>query len=159
MVLGGGTTRRGPEDDARNRRATEREGRRARRRRARELASNLPRHVDGMSSDDEVTEQQNIAFKQAKGGLRVFFFFSRGNHYGKILHRNTFADDIDEECKEVLADVVDDFGTVKGVLSKLESWKQMDLDAYKEAYVSLCIPKMISPIVRLQLVSWNPILV
>lgn len=61
--------RRGPEDDARIRRATEREGRRARRRRARELASNGPKHMDGMSSDDEVTEQQNLAFKQAKGKI------------------------------------------------------------------------------------------
>ena len=64
---GGQNTRRGLEDDARIRRATEREGRRARRRRARELTPTLPKHIDGMSSDDEVTEQQNLAFKQAKG--------------------------------------------------------------------------------------------
>lgn len=52
------------------RRATEREGRRARRRRARELAPVLPRHMDGMSSDDEVTEQQNLVFRQIRG---IFF--------------------------------------------------------------------------------------
>lgn len=68
---GGGSTRRGPEDDARNRRATEREGRRARRRRAREQVATLPKHIDGMSSDDEVTEQQNIAFKQTKGIFKI----------------------------------------------------------------------------------------
>lgn len=61
--------RRGLEDDARMRRATEREGRRARRRRARELAPIMPRHMDGMSSDDEVTEQQNLLFRQSKGIL------------------------------------------------------------------------------------------
>ena len=66
--------RRGPEDDARLRRATEREGRRARRRRARELAPTLPRHLDGMSSDDEVTEQQNLAFKQTKGSQIIFYY-------------------------------------------------------------------------------------
>jgi len=33
------------------------------------------------------------------------------------------------------------------------------MDAYKEAYVSLCLPKIISPIIRLQLVTWNPIMV
>lgn len=65
--------RRGPEDDARTRRATEREGRRARRRRARELSSNGPKHLDGMSSDDEVTEQQNLAFKQTKGTIIIVF--------------------------------------------------------------------------------------
>lgn len=64
--------RRGPEVEAHVRRATEREGRRARRRRARELASTLPKHIDGMSSDDEVTEQQNLAFKQAKGNRQFY---------------------------------------------------------------------------------------
>lgn len=49
------------------RRTTEREGRRARRRRAREHATLMERHMDGMSSDDEVTEQQNLLFRQAKG--------------------------------------------------------------------------------------------
>jgi len=64
--------RRGPEVEVHVRRATEREGRRARRRRARELASNIPKHIDGMSSDDEVTEQQNLIFKQAKGNNQLY---------------------------------------------------------------------------------------
>lgn len=57
--------------DAHAKRATGREGRRARRRRARELASNMPKHIDGMSSDDEVTVQQNLVFQQTKG-LRFY---------------------------------------------------------------------------------------
>ncbi|KAG6804322.1 PAX3- and PAX7-binding protein 1 [Apis mellifera caucasica] len=125
--------RRGPEVEARIRRATEREGRRARRRRARELAPTLPKHIDGMSSDDEVTEQQNLAFKQTK-------------------------DEIDNESKEIFADVMDEYCTIRGILSKLESWRETDRDAYMEAYVSLCIPKIISPIIRLQLLTWNPIM-
>ncbi|XP_053593178.1 PAX3- and PAX7-binding protein 1 [Microplitis demolitor] len=129
----GQVMRRGPEDEARIRRATEREGRRARRRRARELMQNVPKHNDGMSSDDEVTEQQNLAFKQAK-------------------------EEIDEESRDIFSDVMDDFCTVRGILSKLESWRETDMEAYTEAYVSLCIPKMISPIVRLQLITWNPLM-
>lgn len=69
---GGQPIRKGPEVEARIRRATEREGRRARRRRARELAPTMPKHIDGMSSDDEVTEQQNLAFKQTKGCFNKF---------------------------------------------------------------------------------------
>ncbi|XP_044576471.1 PAX3- and PAX7-binding protein 1 isoform X2 [Cotesia glomerata] len=129
----GQAMRRGPEDDARIRRATEREGRRARRRRARELMQNVPKHNDGMSSDDEVTEQQNLAFKQAK-------------------------EEIDEESRDIFSDVMDDFCTVRGILAKLESWRETDMEAYTEAYVSLCIPKIISPIVRLQLITWNPLM-
>ncbi|XP_072751185.1 PAX3- and PAX7-binding protein 1 isoform X1 [Anoplolepis gracilipes] len=127
------TVRRGPEVEAHVRRATEREGRRARRRRARELASNMPKHIDGMSSDDEVTEQQNLAFKQAK-------------------------DEIDNDCKNIFSDVMEEYCTVRGILSKFESWRETDIDAYTEAYVSLCLPKIISPIIKLQLVTWNPIM-
>ncbi|XP_029673809.1 PAX3- and PAX7-binding protein 1 [Formica exsecta] len=129
----GQAMRRGPEVEAHVRRATEREGRRARRRRARELASNMPKHIDGMSSDDEVTEQQNLAFKQAK-------------------------DEIDNDCKSIFSDVMEEYCTVRGILSKFELWRETDIDAYTEAYVSLCIPKIISPIIRLQLVGWNPIM-
>ncbi|CAL1673138.1 unnamed protein product [Lasius platythorax] len=129
----GQAMRRGPEVEAHVRRATEREGRRARRRRARELASNMPKHIDGMSSDDEVTEQQNLAFKQTK-------------------------DEIDSDCKNIFSDVMEEYCTVRGILSKFESWRETDIDAYTEAYVSLCLPKIISPIIRLQLVTWNPIM-
>lgn len=55
--------------------------------------------------------------------------------------------------------MVDEFCTVRGILSKLEQWRETDLVAYTEAYVPLCIPKIISPIIRLKLVTWNPIMV
>lgn len=125
--------RRGPEVEVHVRRAAEREGRRARRRRARESALNMPKHIDGMSSDDEVTEQQNLVFKQAK-------------------------DEIDSNCKDIFSDVVEEYCTIRGILSKFESWRETDMDAYTEAYVSLYLPKIISPIIRLQLVTWNPIM-
>jgi hypothetical protein len=41
----------------------------------------MPKHIDGMSSDDEVTEQQNLAFKQAKGNGRILHFHS----YSKMI--------------------------------------------------------------------------
>lgn len=88
--------------------------------------------MDGMSSDDEVTEHQKLLFNQAK-------------------------EEIVKDCAELFNDVVDDFCTIKGVLSRMEDWKDFDPESYNEAYASLCIPKMISPIVRLQLVTWNPL--
>ncbi|XP_020282805.1 PAX3- and PAX7-binding protein 1 isoform X2 [Pseudomyrmex gracilis] len=129
----GYSARKGPEMDAHVKRATGREGRRARRRRARELASNMAKHIDGMSSDDEVTVQQNLVFQQTK-------------------------DEIDNDSKNVFSDVVEEYCTVRGILSKFESWRETDIDAYTEAYVSLCLPKILSPIIRLQLLTWNPIM-
>lgn len=54
---------------------------------------------------------------------------------------------------------MEEYCTVRGILSKFELWRETDIDAYTEAYVSLCIPKIISPIIRLQLIGWNPIMV
>lgn len=55
------------EEEARSRRAAEREGRRTRRRRNRELRSMSANHIDGMSSDDEQTESESTAFKLKLG--------------------------------------------------------------------------------------------
>lgn len=48
------------------RRAAEREGRRIRRMKARE-ARMTTKHIDGMSSDDEVTEMEASSFRNVKG--------------------------------------------------------------------------------------------
>lgn len=59
----------------------------------------------------------------------------------------------------MLADVEDDFGTIDGIASRLEMWKKYDVTAYTEAYAALCLPKVVGPIVRFNLLTWNPILV
>jgi hypothetical protein len=72
-----GPKRSREEEEAHARRAAEREGRRTRRRRAREMRSgNTVRHVDGMSSDDEMTELEATAFRNQKGKVgRMFHCF------------------------------------------------------------------------------------
>lgn len=51
------------EEEDRIRRAAEREGRRTRRRRDRERIEIKNAHLDGMSSDDEIHDQEAAAFK------------------------------------------------------------------------------------------------
>lgn len=53
-------------DEDRVRRAAEREGRRIRRLKTRSLSASVS-HVDGMSSDDEVTEMVAAAYRNQKG--------------------------------------------------------------------------------------------
>lgn len=67
--------RSGTEDEARVRRAAEREGRRSRRRRARE-APGHPKHIEGMSSDDEVPDQETLMFQSQKGAITVLYIRS-----------------------------------------------------------------------------------
>ncbi|XP_069680870.1 PAX3- and PAX7-binding protein 1 [Periplaneta americana] len=128
-----GPKRSREEEEARARRAAEREGRRTRRRRAREMKSgNTARHVDGMSSDDEMTELEATAFRNQR-------------------------DTIESDARLVFADVVDEFCAIRGVTSRFESWRNTDSDAYREAYVSLCLPKVLGPLVRLKMLMWNPL--
>lgn len=125
------------EEDARTRRAAEREGRRIRRSRAREskkLANmNVSKHLDGMSSDEEMTELELTSFRNQ-------------------------TEVIEADAQLVFEDVVDEFCTVKSVLRHFEKWRSNDWESYTEAYVSLCIPKVLSPLLRVQMLMWNPLL-
>lgn len=123
---------RGERDEAQVRRVAEREGRRIRRQRVRELKG-IQGHMEGMSSDEEVTEAEAVNMRNQR-------------------------DIIEQDARHVFEDVLDEFGTVRGILKRFESWRHQDLDAYTEAYVSLCLSKIIGPIIRLKLLFWNPIL-
>lgn len=57
----------------------------------------------------------------------------------------------------VFSDVKDDFYDVKKILSRFEEWRQSYSDSYHNAYISLCLPKLLNPIVRHQLLDWNPL--
>ena len=56
-----------------------------------------------------------------------------------------------------MADVVEDFSTFDAVLSRVEEWKRIDPSAYEDSFVSLCIHKMLAPLVSLKLLFWNPL--
>lgn len=120
------------EEKQRNRRAAEREARRARRRRLREPNQKQSSHFEGMSSDDEQTESQQAQMKADK-------------------------ERIQEDAKAVFQDVVDDFHSLPIIQSKFEKWKFQHSDSYQEAYIGLCLSKLYSPFIRLQLLDWNPL--
>lgn len=124
-------TKKGPEEEEKIRRAAEREGRRTRRRRARE-APGQPKHVEGMSSDDEISQQDILNFDKER-------------------------EQIETEVQEVFVDVVEDYSSAANILIKFEQWRETDITAYTEAYATLCLPKVVSPLVRLNLVFWDPL--
>ena len=70
-----------------------------------------------------------------------------------------FSDGVNRLGEGLLADVEDDFGTIDGVACRLELWRKFDLISYTEAYASLCLPKLLGPLVRFNTLTWNPILV
>uniref|UniRef100_T1JJW7 GCF C-terminal domain-containing protein n=1 Tax=Strigamia maritima TaxID=126957 RepID=T1JJW7_STRMM len=118
------------DNGAKARRVAEREGRRTRRRRARETWSQTVIHYEGMSSDDEEMEADTVQF-------------------------NTEKDRLLDEASHVFDDVVEDYHSISLIKNRFEQWKETYPESYRNAFIGLCIPKVFFPFVRLQLIFWN----
>ncbi|XP_075906137.1 intron Large complex component GCFC2 [Nelusetta ayraudi] len=66
-------------------------------------------------------------------------------------------DEILLRSQELFSDVQDEFCDVKKILSRFEEWRGFYSDSYHSAYISLCLPKLLNPIIRHQLLAWNPL--
>lgn len=53
--------------------------------------------------------------------------------------------------------MVDDFSKLSSIKEHFEGWKFNFSSSYEQAYISLCLPKVFAPFVRLQLLQWNPL--
>ncbi|XP_070493177.1 PAX3- and PAX7-binding protein 1 isoform X1 [Chironomus tepperi] len=125
------TSKKTQEDEERVRRAAEREGRRTRRRREREKLSMNETHNDGMSSDDEVPDIEYNQYKEQISQIK-------------------------QEAALLFDDVTDEYCELPFILQKFEEWKKKDLNSYKEAFVHLCLPKVIGVFVRWEMILWTP---
>ncbi|XP_074522982.1 intron Large complex component GCFC2 [Halichoeres trimaculatus] len=65
--------------------------------------------------------------------------------------------DIMLRSQAVFSDVQDEFCDVKKILSRFEEWRGCYSESYHNAYISLCLPKLLNPIIRNQLLMWNPL--
>uniref|UniRef100_A0A668A175 GC-rich sequence DNA-binding factor 2 n=1 Tax=Myripristis murdjan TaxID=586833 RepID=A0A668A175_9TELE len=59
--------------------------------------------------------------------------------------------------QDVFSDVQEEFSEVKKILSRFEEWRAAHSESYHSAYISLCLPKLLNPIIRHQLLAWNPL--
>ena len=120
------------QDAMRDHRTAEREGRRTRRRHGRESRGETGHH-DGESSDDELPTQDANTLSKLK-------------------------EDVENQAKLSMEDVVEEFSELGRVVERLQSWREEDEESYKSAYVSLCLPKIFSPLIRLEMLLWSPLL-
>ncbi|XP_026951741.1 intron Large complex component GCFC2 isoform X1 [Sagmatias obliquidens] len=107
------------------------ESRRAQRRQARVLSGNCT-HQEGTSSDDELSSADMMDFQKTQG-------------------------DVLRDHKKIFEDVHDDFCNIQNILLKFQQWREKFPDSYYEAFISLCIPKLLNPLIRFQLIDWNPL--
>uniref|UniRef100_A0A669CS29 PAX3 and PAX7 binding protein 1 n=1 Tax=Oreochromis niloticus TaxID=8128 RepID=A0A669CS29_ORENI len=127
-----GRDRAAYQEHSRQRRIAEREARRTRRRQAREQNGKRAEHKEGLSSDDEETSTDITSFNMER-------------------------DRIIRESKKVFEDVVEDFHSLDYIKSHFEVWRKEFANTYRDAYIGLCLPKLFNPLVRLQLITWNPL--
>ncbi|XP_059698975.1 intron Large complex component GCFC2 isoform X2 [Haemorhous mexicanus] len=107
------------------------EHRRACRRQARERSGEGDHH-EGLSSDEELTPTEVDEFQKSK-------------------------DNVLEDSRKIFEDVHADFCDIRKILLKFQEWKEKFPDSYCDAYISFCLPKLLNPLIRVQLISWNPL--
>lgn len=56
----------------------------------------------------------------------------------------------------IFDDVIQDFSSLDKIKARFEEWRFGFFDSYKEAYIHLCLPKLLSPFLRLEMLDWNP---
>ncbi|KAM3934634.1 PAX3- and PAX7-binding protein 1 [Leptodactylus fuscus] len=127
-----GRDRAAYQEHAKQRRIAEREARRARRRQAREVSSKMAEHLEGLSSDDEETSTDITNFNMEK-------------------------DRILKESSKVFEDTLENFHSIDCIKFQFETWRTSYYNTYKDAYIGLCLPKLLTPLIRLQLLTWNPL--
>ncbi|XP_072254311.1 PAX3- and PAX7-binding protein 1 isoform X2 [Pyxicephalus adspersus] len=127
-----GRDRAAYQEHAKQRRIAEREARRARRRQAREVTGKMAEHLEGLSSDDEETSTD-------------------------ITNFNTEKDRILKDSSKVFEDTLEIFYSIDCIKEQFETWRCKYFNSYKDAYIGLCLPKLLCPLVRLQLLTWNPL--
>lgn len=75
----------------------------------------------------------------------------------EVSHLASKKQEILEAAKAVFADADAEFATLGAVKRKLEAWKAQQPGTYRDAYMSLSVPALLAPFVRLELLQWDPL--
>ena len=124
------------------------------------------KHADGMSSDDEMSSLDQSTL----GKVRQDVENQARTGNGIECNESTTVNNIHRLYKKpitkydsliylVMSDVVEEFSSLDCVCERLEQWRDEDMPAYIDAFAPMCLPKIFSPLVRLQLLFWNPLTV
>lgn len=62
-----------------------------------------------------------------------------------------------QTAAEVFSDAAEEYSQLSSVKERFERWKRLYLESYRDAYISLSIPSIFSPYVRLELLKWDPL--
>ena len=66
-------------------------------------------------------------------------------------------DNVLEESKKIFEDIHADCCDIRKILLKFQERKEKFPDSYCDAYIGFCLPKLLNPLVRVQLINWSPL--
>uniref|UniRef100_A0A8V0Y399 GCF C-terminal domain-containing protein n=1 Tax=Gallus gallus TaxID=9031 RepID=A0A8V0Y399_CHICK len=89
-------------------------------------------HHEGMPSDEELALTEVTEFQKSK-------------------------DNVLEESKKIFEDVRADCCDIRKILLKFQERKEKFPNPYCDAYIGFCLPKLLNPLVRVQLINWSPL--
>lgn len=57
---------------------------------------------------------------------------------------------------EVFADTSAEFCEVSLIRGRMDEWRVVHEESYNDAYIELCLPSLLEPLVRVELLKWDP---
>ncbi|KAM6586044.1 hypothetical protein CsatB_013046 [Cannabis sativa] len=87
--------------------------------------------IEGESSTDE-SDSESTAYK---------------SQFETLLHT----------ADQIFSDASEEYSQLSVVKERLEEWKRDYLSTYRDSYMSLSVPSIFSPYVRLELLKWDPL--
>lgn len=66
-------------------------------------------------------------------------------------------DQLLQVAEQIFGDAHEEYSQLSVVVEKFDRWKKDYASSYRDAYMSLSIPAIFSPYVRLELLKWDPI--
>ena len=73
----------------------------------------------------------------------------------------SFSNGIDDILKQlnetVVLDIAEDFTDYSLIIERFRQWEASEPATYENAFISLSLPKLFSPLIRYELVDWNPL--
>ena len=64
---------------------------------------------------------------------------------------------LSEINQQIESEISEDFFKYDLIKQRFEKWKKLNSQSYENAYISLSLPKLFSPLIRCETISWNPI--
>ena len=114
-------------------------------------------HEDGLSSDDEESNSDILKFSNDKSTACPFTLYQSGQLLLTVPHVSPHVTGlIVKEADALFEDVSEEFAAAQPVLDRFMQWKSGYTTDYSDAFVGLCLPKLLSPLIKLSLISWDP---